>query len=510
MKDLFQFSIEAAVCGDMCGVEDNTNDHPNKLKFTGTLLIVDEASSRPPNGSDGHRILVPKDVAKKNLDTLIGMGLNYQPGKLSGHQPRHKVGVITKAWIDGNQVKCSGTIWVKDFPEAKRELKANGLGMSMELANVLVKNKHDTVWKLIDFHFTGATILYKNAAAYQKTSLAAASAELEYLLGGYEMASKVKNKKHKSSGKGQLTNLVTLLSSSMTKAITNGLKPFGEKLEQISASVDDHGKAIETLVASQEESNESISAAAESSETESIEAEADSNESIEAEASDELEAAGDSSDVATKKKKKKLHAAKKAADDSSDDDGSDSDSEDSDLDAELEKLSAPAKGTKAGPDEESSDPELGKLNKNAKSKGRKTTVNASGVYAVTILAARTRKRIKNMKAETEGLRKKLRSEVKKRKGIESDLEEVQAQVSSFTENNMAPRALPSDVAMLLGKGGYDVGELRANGTKLTVVQVDEMFASAGVTLSPLERVAMKNHLVQNNLMEQGEMNRFGN
>jgi len=505
MKDLFTFSIEAAVCGDLCGVESDSNDHPNKLKFTGTLLIVDEASTRPPNGSDGHRILVPKDVAKKNLDTLIGMGLNYQPKQLSSHQPRHKVGVITKAWIDGNKVMCSGTIWAKDFPEAKRELKANGLGMSMELANVLVKNKHDPVWKLVDFHFTGATVLHKHAAAYQKTSLAAASAELKYLLGGYEMAVKSKDKrKHKSSGNGQLTNLVSLLSSSMTKAIKDGLKPFGEKLESISASVEDHGKAIETLAAASQESNESISAAADSSEKESMEAEADSNESMEAEASDELEAAGDSSDVAAKKKKKKIHAAKD--DESSDDDGSDSDSADSDLDAELEKLSAPAKGTKAGPDEESADPELGKLNKNAKNKGRKNNVNASS--AVAILASRANTRIKTMKAEMSKLREKVRKKDKRVKAIETELEAVQAQVADFTEKNMGPRSLPSDVKMLLGKGGYDVSEMQANGQKLTVPQVDEMLAATGVTLSPTERMAAKNHLLQAGLMEDGAINRF--
>jgi hypothetical protein len=503
LKDLFSFSIEAAVCGDLCAVNKKDNDHPNKLPFTGTLLIVDEASSRPPNGSDGHRILVPKDVAKKNLESLIGMGLNYQPGKLSSHQPRHKVGVISKAWIDGNKVMCSGTIWKKDFPDAQRELKANGLGMSMELANVLVKNKHDTVWKLVDFHFTGATVLYKNAAAYQKTSLAAASAELEYLLGGYEMAtSKVKTKnKHKSSGNGQLTNLVTLLSSSMTKAIKDGLKPFGEKLESISASVEDHGKAIGTLAAASQESKESISAAADSSETESVEAGADS-ETESVEASDDLEAAGDSSDTA-KKKKKKIHAAKD--DESSDDDDSSSDSDDSDLDAELEKLSAPAKGTKAGPDEESADPELGKLNKNAKNKGRKNSVNAS---SVAILASRANSRIKTMKAEMSKLREKVRKKDKRVKAIESELEEVQAQVADFTEKNMGPRSLPSDVRMLLAKGGYDVGELSANGTKLTVSQVDELLAATGVTLSPTERMAAKNHLLEHGYMEMGEMNRF--
>jgi hypothetical protein len=48
------------------------SSHPNEMKFTGVLVRLDEASTKPPNGSDGHKIYVPTAVAKRRLSSLIG------------------------------------------------------------------------------------------------------------------------------------------------------------------------------------------------------------------------------------------------------------------------------------------------------------------------------------------------------------------------------------------------------------------------------------------------------
>src|ERR1039458_10193077 len=148
-------------------------NHPNKLPFEGTLLLTDEASQKAPHGSEGHRIYVSKQAAVKNLSDIVGMAVNYQPETLAAHATRHKVGVITKAWIEGNKVMVSGFIWDRDFPEAGQLKGRNDLGMSMELADVYVDDEDADVWNLTKFRFTGATILKKDAAAYSKTSLAA-------------------------------------------------------------------------------------------------------------------------------------------------------------------------------------------------------------------------------------------------------------------------------------------------------------------------------------------------
>jgi hypothetical protein len=151
---------------------DLDDDNPNKMPFTGVLLMVDVPSTKPPHGSRGHRIFVPRAVARKRLSGLIGMGLNYEP-HLESHAPRRKVGVITEAWLDGDKVRVKGFVYKKDFPEVESDFKQGRLGMSMELANVYVDDENADVWHLEDFHFTGATVLKKDAAAYYQTALAA-------------------------------------------------------------------------------------------------------------------------------------------------------------------------------------------------------------------------------------------------------------------------------------------------------------------------------------------------
>ena len=132
--------------------------HPNKMRFRGVLVRLDEPSTRPPNGADGHRIFVPTDVAQKRLLTLVGMGLNYAED-LDGHAQRRKVGVIQRAYIKGKDLWVEGIVWKHDFPEAQSDLKQRNLGMSMEIGQVEVDDTQADVWVLNDFYFLGATIL---------------------------------------------------------------------------------------------------------------------------------------------------------------------------------------------------------------------------------------------------------------------------------------------------------------------------------------------------------------
>jgi hypothetical protein len=155
---------------DVTDLDIQDSDHPNLSPFKGTLLMLDESSTQPPHGSDGHAIFVPTRVAEQRLATLPGMAINYQTD-LEGHNPGKKIGVITKARIEGKKVKVEGVIWKKDFPEALRTFRMNKgkLGMSMELGDVYVRDKDEDIWHLEDFHFTGATILKKDHAAYENT-----------------------------------------------------------------------------------------------------------------------------------------------------------------------------------------------------------------------------------------------------------------------------------------------------------------------------------------------------
>lgn len=148
----------------------------NRAPFTGILTRLDEPSTRPPNGSEGHLVLMPSDVAAQALASLLGMGVNTTDD-FRGHAKQSKIGVITDARIDGQDLVISGILYDKDFPEEVAAIRADKerLGMSYELSSVDVADPDADVWILTSFVFTGAAILYKEAAAYHQTAIAAQS-----------------------------------------------------------------------------------------------------------------------------------------------------------------------------------------------------------------------------------------------------------------------------------------------------------------------------------------------
>jgi hypothetical protein len=204
--------------------------HPNRAAFRGVLTVVDVASQRAPSGSGGHRVMLPKRVAEAALPSLLGMALDYAPS-FDRHDVRRKVGVITSAEIVGRNLEVGGYLYGRDFPEIVEEIGRSGggrqaagvgagcperltegrrlraslaaaverlrglttefrgrregavpvlqaesegtgfggLGMSYEVADVLLADRRARVWTLIKVTFTGAAILRKNKAAYQDT-----------------------------------------------------------------------------------------------------------------------------------------------------------------------------------------------------------------------------------------------------------------------------------------------------------------------------------------------------
>jgi len=180
--------------------------HPNRLPFRGVLTLVDVPSDHPPSGAKDHRVMLTRAAAEKALPSLLGMALDFRPN-LDGHDARMKVGVITSAEIvradgkwqmaDGKtgggvrpisslsaayQIEIGGYIFAKDFPEivelmrdpTQRQDQALGgtsgeLGMSWELANVVVADASAPVWVLTSATFTGAAMLLRQKAAYEST-----------------------------------------------------------------------------------------------------------------------------------------------------------------------------------------------------------------------------------------------------------------------------------------------------------------------------------------------------
>jgi hypothetical protein len=148
--------------------------HPNREAFRGVLTLVDVASTRAPAGSRGHRVVLIRRAAEAVLASLLGMALDYSP-TLDRHDVRRKVGIITRADIEGRKVELGGYLFAKDFPEIVREIERSrqepgkSLGMSYEITDARVADIRAQVWTLTHVTFTGAAILRRNRAAYPET-----------------------------------------------------------------------------------------------------------------------------------------------------------------------------------------------------------------------------------------------------------------------------------------------------------------------------------------------------
>lgn len=208
--------------------------HPNRAAFHGVLARLDEASDRPPAGARGKRVLLKRSAAERALESLIGMAVDVTP-KLDGHDSRRKAGVITRAWIDGQDLKVAGHIFVRDFPEVMTELRRRGaeMGLSYEVSDARVKDAGAAVWELSEVTFTGAAMLRRDKAAYSKTWVKTGEAEERKM---EEMAER----------------MVTA-AEAMSAVVERLQAQMDEKIERIVAAVED--ASLEKRVAELEAEN---------------------------------------------------------------------------------------------------------------------------------------------------------------------------------------------------------------------------------------------------------------
>jgi hypothetical protein len=132
-------------------------------------------------------------VAEQAIPSLMGMPIDCSLG-LRDHDKKTVVGVITGAEIQGSDLVVIGHLLAKNFPDEVAEIqsKKSQLGMSYEISNVQVEDVHADVWTLTGLQFTGAAILYKKAAAYQHTAIAARAEEDDEMAGeGKEILTKL-------------------------------------------------------------------------------------------------------------------------------------------------------------------------------------------------------------------------------------------------------------------------------------------------------------------------------
>ena len=146
--------------------------HPNRVPFQGVLTLVGRPSDKAPAGARGHRVMLTEEAAERALPSLLGMAVDYTPG-WDGHDARRKIGLLTEANLAGGQIRVSGYLYARDFPDVARAIEAHGpraLGMSYEIADARVEDMRAEIWKLTRVTFTGAAVLRREKAAYRETS----------------------------------------------------------------------------------------------------------------------------------------------------------------------------------------------------------------------------------------------------------------------------------------------------------------------------------------------------
>jgi len=449
--------------------------HPNKMKFKGVLVRLDEPSTKPPGGARGHRILLPTDVAKRRLGTLKGMGLNYSPD-LDTHAQRRKVGVIDKAWIDGKDLRVEGHIWKHDFPEAEKDLKQPGLGMSMELGQVMVEDPDADIWTLADFNFLGATILWRDAAAYYRTQAIAAKAEQRRGI----MKKITKKTPVKKTAEERIAAIAAQAAAGVVKDI------LAESNKLIVGSLSRQTKILSGISAQQEKLTALIAASNDEEENEEIDAEMDPSDvaDLETEDDEDYKAAG--------KKKKKAAAEDSEDDEDEEDDGDEEDDEEVDAEVDTGDLEEEDKD-----DEDGSKP--GHNNEDSENNGDKTSVSD-----------KTGPQVKAMREQIKKLENKLAAANDSNRRLSSKMKRYSKQVEAASAQ-ISRRSLTPEVISLLQKSNIDATDLFRTQTKLNVGEIDSIIAnwvsSSGVQLKAEDRIALKNQFLRAGLMEDGRVDR---
>jgi hypothetical protein len=464
------------------------SQHPNKMKFRGILVRLDEASSKPPNGAQGHRIFVPTDVAKRRLSSLIGMGLNYAPD-LDSHSQRRKVGVINKAWIDGKDLRVEGHVWKHDFPEAVKDLKQAGLGMSMELGDVRVDDPKADVWTLDDFQFLGATILWRDSAAYNRTQAIAARAEQRR--GSMPTTTKKRTTARTSHSTDRLVQIAAEAAAGAVKKssrqILEVLKTQTETLSEITAQ----NEELETRIAALEAGEVSAAGDAASSSSSSSEGDvgAKAATSSSSASSASSSASSDEDDMETGK----VGAAKASSSSSSDD--VDADVDTGDLE-EVEK----GKGN------------AGHANEDEENRGSEGAGDLAKKVGPDVKAAQLKALRKKLQAERETTAQLRKSNAKLQASVEKltkKIDKVSKQVTAASEQ-MGRRSVAPEIAAMMAKSNINPTDLYASGTKLSVEEVDGIIKASGLNLNPQDSMAMKNGFLKAGLMDEGRVERGSN
>ena len=141
----------------------------NKLAFSGLLCTVDQPSDQPPGGANGHRCLIPRQLAANTISQLRNMPVNAAIPRLNDHARPSIVGVVQAARLGYDGVLIHGLLFNRNRPDAIQAIQANAdqLGLSFEVADTEVESESAPVWRLSKLEWCGCSILARANVAYR-------------------------------------------------------------------------------------------------------------------------------------------------------------------------------------------------------------------------------------------------------------------------------------------------------------------------------------------------------
>lgn len=242
-------------------IEFTASTSRTKHPFLALVTYAGKASENYVGGTeelDGgpYKVLIPAKVLERRIGGLKGKKV-FAAESLDSHARSDSFGVFTDAWVESVDspdgmtkvlaARASGLFDREKDPEFVdqiiSEARAGTLGFSYDIKNVQIEIQEISGEKVVvvhDFEWRGATVLRRDAAAYEFTQLAAQGLEL-------------KNQKEKEMfGKEEIK---TLLSESLNE-FKSSFK--SEVIDPLSASLDEVKTKVEGFEEKQGELEASI------------------------------------------------------------------------------------------------------------------------------------------------------------------------------------------------------------------------------------------------------------
>lgn len=243
------------------------------MLWTGCVTKVGVKSSGVPGGAWSY-VMWEKDAVESALDTLVSMPLNcYWPDSddwwsnpcdaLTGHDTRFVIGSVQKAWIDGDNLMCSGIIWKENFSDVAFMIQnaKDALGFSVELYPLeSTYDETEDCEHVTKLEFTGVAIAWKDLCAFDQTYVEEIAATVKKLYNKRKDDVQMTEEQMKASLEGFLAQVDEKIAASNAK-LEEKLAESNSKLEEkltatvvpVSPVVPEANAEVEALKATQAE-----------------------------------------------------------------------------------------------------------------------------------------------------------------------------------------------------------------------------------------------------------------